>query len=166
MSARDARFEEAAGSDRPLKLKAETAEDLAVISSLVQDAVAKLGDVSWAKGRRRLVVLLNRFRWEDRGAAAAAGRPPERVRSLLLVEDVSAVRARGINPSDPEMVVALLALAFETSDDPEDPAGRLLLRFAGDGDLAAEVGALDLTLEDVSRPWIAPSGKAPDHDGG
>ena len=81
----DARFEEVGHSDRPLRLRAESAEDLAVISSLVQDALARTGDISWAKSRRRLVLLLNRFRWEDRAAAEAEGRPPERV--LQLLED-------------------------------------------------------------------------------
>ena len=36
----DARFEDAA--ERPLRLKAETPEDLAVLSALLQDAVGKV----------------------------------------------------------------------------------------------------------------------------
>jgi len=71
------------------------------------------------------------------------------------------VRARGLAPDDRETVYALLAIDFEPG---EDGTGRLVLTVAGDGEIAAEVECLDVTLEDVSRPWIAPSGKAPGHE--
>ena len=80
---KDARFEAAPLSDKPLRLKAETTEDLAVISSLVQDAVGKPGDVVWMARKRRLIVMLNRFRWEDSADALQSRRPFERVRSAL-----------------------------------------------------------------------------------
>ena len=32
-----------------------------------------------------------------------------------------------------------------------------------DGEIAIEVEALEMRLEDVTRPYVAPSGKAPDH---
>jgi hypothetical protein len=46
----------------------------------------------------------------------------------------------------------------------EDGTGVLTLVLAGDGAVALEVEALDVTLQDVTRPYLAPSGKAPDHD--
>ncbi|PJN96013.1 DUF2948 domain-containing protein, partial [Amaricoccus sp. HAR-UPW-R2A-40] len=46
----DARFED--GAERPLRLRAETAEDLGVISALVQDAVAEVKDAAWTPKRR------------------------------------------------------------------------------------------------------------------
>ena len=58
-----------------LKLRAEDAEDLAVISSALQDAVGKIGDIAFDAGARRLTLGLNRFRWEDRAAAEAAAKP-------------------------------------------------------------------------------------------
>jgi hypothetical protein len=39
----------------------------------------------------------------------------------------------------------------------------LTLTLAGDGAIALEVEALELRLEDVSRPYLAPSRRAPDH---
>ena len=161
---RDARFEEVPTADRPLRLRAESAEDLAVISALVQDAVARTGDIAWARERRRLVLLLNRFRWEDHGRAERAGRPPERVRSLLVIEGVEQVRARGIAPGDPDTVIALLSIGFEAGPEADDPSGTLTLALAGDGDLAVRVEAIEVRLEDVSRPWVAPSGKVPVHE--
>lgn len=159
---KDARFEDVAPTDRPLRLRAEGAEDLAVISSLVQDAVGQVGEIRWAKGHRRLVLLLNRFRWEDKPAAERARRPYERVQAALSVEGVLRVQAAGIGPGERETVYSVLALGFEPAAD--GCGGRLTVTLAGEGTLAAEVEALDVSLADVTRPWAAQAKTAPDHD--
>ena len=87
----DARFED--GAERPLRLRAETAEDLAVISALVQDAVGQTSDIAWMPRHRRFTLLLNRFRWEDSARARRQNRPFERVRCLLTIESATRVRA-------------------------------------------------------------------------
>jgi hypothetical protein len=155
----DARFED--GAERPLRLRAETAEDLAVVSALVQDAVAQTSEISWAPRRRRFALLLNRFRWEDAPVASLQGRPFERVQAVLSVESVLRARGGGIDPRDRDLVVEILALAF---DPGEDGAGTLRLILAGDGEIALEVECLDLSLTDVTRPYEAVSGRQPRHD--
>jgi hypothetical protein len=154
----DARFEDA--TERPLRLKAETAEDVAVISALLQDAVGKVGDVVWMKGRRRLAVFLNRFRWEDRDAAARAGRPFERVRSALLIDGVMGVKAMGVSPHQKDQTVSLLSIGFEPG---EQCSGVVRMILAGDGEIAIDVECLDISVADVTRPYVAPSRKAPEH---
>jgi len=156
----DARFEDAPLSDQPLRLKAESAEDLAVISSLVQDAVGKPGDVVWMARKRRLIVMVNRFRWEDSADALQTRRPFERVRSALTVDSVLKVRARGVDPADTDQVYDLLALLFEPS---EGCAGVLTLTLAGNAEISVEVECLELTLADLTQPWAAKSGTAPEH---
>ncbi len=155
----DARFED--GEETPLRLRAEGAEDLPVISALVQDAVFQSQDMAWQARQRRFALLLNRFRWEDRPAAEAAGRGYERVRSILVVDDVRAVRSFGFDRGAKDLVLSLLSLDWAAG---EDGTGVLTLVLAGDGAVALEVEALDVTLQDVTRPYLAPSGKAPDHD--
>lgn len=157
----DARFEDAA--DRPLRLAAESVEDLAVISALIQDSVGLARDFVWMRRKRRFALFLNRFRWEDRIRAERAGRPYERVRSVALIENVLAVRASGLDPRDPDLALSLLQISFAPSADPEDPSGLLRLVLSGDGELEIEVEALEIRLEDVTRPYVAPSGKAPAH---
>lgn len=154
----DARFED--GGEAPLWLGAADAEDLKVIAALAQDAVFPITDMTWVRPRREFALLLNRFRWEDREAAERSGRPVERVRSMLLVRDVLGVRTQGIDRHEGDNVLSLLDIAFEPGPD---GTGRLLLTLAGDGALALEVESLDLTLRDVTRPYIAPSGQTPDH---
>jgi hypothetical protein len=154
----DARFEDAA--DAPLHLVARDAGDLAVLSALVQDAVFPVGEMRWQKGRRRFALLINRFRWEDRDAAERAGRRFERVQSLLVVDEVLSVRTQGLDRRERDLVLSLLSITFEPG---EDGTGRVLLTLAGDGALALQVEALEVTLKDVTRPYLAPSGHAPKH---
>ncbi len=154
----DARFED--GDDAPLRLIAQEAADLPVISALVQDAVLQTGDLTWQKSRRRFACLINRFRWEDRAAAEAAGRPYERVRALLVVDGALSVRSSGFDRNDRDLVLSVLSVDWRAGDD---GAGEVTLVLAGDGAIAIGVEALDITLQDVTRPYAAPSGKAPDH---
>ncbi len=154
----DARFED--GAERPLRLKAEDAEDLSVLAALLQDAVLPASEMKWERGRRRFSLLINRFRWEDKASAEGRGRGVERVRSLLVVDDVLKVGQQGLDVRDADTVLSILTLAFEPGDD---GMGRLVMTFAGDGALGLEVEAINLTLQDVTRPYLAPSGKSPDH---
>ena len=154
----DATFED--GEDAPLKLLAQDAADVPVISALVQDAVLQTPDMTWQRGKRRFACLINRFRWEDRVAAEAAGRPYERARALLVIDGVTAVRSFGFDRTDKDLVLLILSLDWKAG---EDGAGKLSLVLAGDGAVEIEVEALDIALQDVTRPYIAPSGKAPDH---
>ena len=155
---RDARFEE--GGERPLRLKALDEGDLSIISSLVQDSVLPRSEVVWQKNARRFGLLLNRFRWEDAAAAGRSGRPVERVRSVLAIEDVRRVQTLGLEDVTGDTILCLLSLEWEGD---EDGGGALTLNLAGDGAIRVEVEALEVLLRDVTRPYIAPSGRTPEH---
>ncbi len=150
----DARFED--GAEAPLRLKALDADDLAVLSSLTQDAVFPAAELRWDRKARRFAMLLNRFRWEI-GAKAAQ---KERVQAVLAFEDVMRVQSQGVDKADPEMVYSLLSITYQPADD---GAGRFELTLAGDGAIALDVEALEVVLRDVTRPYVAPSGKTPSH---
>jgi len=154
----DARFED--GAERAIRLRAETPEDLVVISALLQDAVGETDRISWAAKHRRFTLLLNRFRWEDAAGAARQERPYERVQALLSVESVLRARSNGVDPADPDTVLALLSLEFRPG---EDGAGTLALVLSGDGEIALDVECLDVTLADVSRPYMSSAKTLPGH---
>ena len=151
----DASFED--GREAPLNLGALDSEDLQVISSLVQDAVLPVSEMLWRPKDRRVALLVNRFRWEDEGRDRHGS---ERVQSLLVIDHVLRVASQGVSPREKEMILALLSISFEPV---EDSAGQLQLTLAGDGAIRLDVEALEVTLKDVTRPYRAPSGKAPDH---
>ena len=120
----DARFED--GVEAPLRLKAQDSDDLAVLSSLVQDAIFPGNQASWQQSQHRFAILLNRFRWEDN---ARQRHGPERVQTMLIIEDVLAVQSTGVTRDD-EVILSLLSIEFEPGND---GTGALTLTLAGDG---------------------------------
>lgn len=155
----DAGFEDGAG--QPLRLRAESTQDLAVISALAQDAVGRGDRIAWTPRTSRFTLLLNRFRWEDAEAAERQRRPRERVQCLLAVDAVLHARSLGFDPADRTRVLSLLSLAHEAGTG-EDP-GRLRILLAGGAEIALEVELLDVTLQDVTRPYEAVSQRTPRH---
>lgn len=64
-----------------LKLIALDAEDLAVVSAHLQDAVLKVADMAYLPREKRFAMLVNRFDWASviKGAkrrSRSGGRPP------------------------------------------------------------------------------------------
>lgn len=132
----------------PLRLLAEDAVDLQIISAALQDAIMRPVDIRWEKDARRLTIVLSRFCWECGGT---------RVMAAMQFGDVEAVKSRRL-PRLPEAALELLALDFEPT---EAPGGRVILMFAGGGDLRIDVECLDAVLTDLSDRW--PARMAPTH---
>jgi len=153
----DARFED--GRETPLNLGAFDEEDLKILSTLVQDAVFPAVEMQWRAKERRFALLLNRFRWEDQGQTRHGA---ERVQSVLSFATVTAVSSSGIDRSEKETVLSLLAIEWHPGA--EAPEGDIHLVLAGDGVIRLRVEAIEATLKDVTRPYKAPSRRAPDHD--
>ena len=153
----DARFED--GRDAPLNLGALDVDDLKVLSAIVQDAVFPITEMQWRPKDRRFALLVNRFRWEDAGGITGRHKP-ERVQSLLSIENVQHVASQGVDRADKDTILSLLSITFEPT---EDGAGHLVLTLAGDGAIRLTVEAIELLLKDVTRPYQAVAGKVPGH---
>ena len=132
----------------PLRLLAEDADDLHIISAALQDAILRPVDIVWEPQARRVTLALSRFCWECGGT---------RVMAAMQFGDVIAVKSRRL-PRLPESARELLAMDFEPG---EAPGGRVTLMFAGGGDLRIEVECLDAVLTDLSERW--PAKVAPTH---
>jgi hypothetical protein len=139
-----------------LKLMAEDAADLDIIAAAAQDALLRVGDVSYDKKARRFSAMINRFRWEQAGEKG----PFERVRSALSFESVLAVKSRKLRMDSPDAVASLLSVNF--TPDIEPPGGNVRLLFAGGGEIALEVECLDALLMDMGATWRTP--RRPDHE--
>ena len=151
----------AAGPPEPdrhlrLRLLAQDAADLQILSAALQDAVAQVADVRFEPAARRLVVLFNRFRWE--GDASPGADPPgaggERVRAALQLSGVLSVRSKRLRREAKAAVINLLALDFLPG---EAPGGEIVATLSGGGEIRCEVECLDALLADVSDPWPTPS---------
>jgi len=132
----------------PLRLLAEDADDLHIISAALQDAIMRPVDIVWEPAARRVTLKLSRFCWECGGT---------RVMAAMQFGDVTAVKSRRL-PRLPESALELLAMEFVPD---EAPGGRVILMFAGGGDLRIDVECLDAVLTDLSERW--PARLAPAH---
>ena len=150
----DALFED--GLDKPLRLIAFEVDDLQVISAMVQDAILPAFEMSWRPQQRRFALLLNRFRWEATQPDFA-----ERVQAVLSFEDVNSIQTQGFDRTDSDLILSLLNVTFEADTD---GMGYCIVTLAGDGSIRLKVEVLEASLRDVTRPYIAPSGRMPNHD--
>ena len=137
-----------------LKLIALDKDDIEVISTHLQDAILKVGDVVWCPHEKRLVVALNRFDWEN------AGSDPQyqRRRTALRFDRVLGVKCHGINPANPDRVLNLLAVEFQ---DIDPPGGIIDLIFSGGSALRLDIECLEAELADLGPVWSTPV--CPDH---
>lgn len=132
----------------PLRLLAADADDLQIMSAALQDSILRPVDIVWEKSARRVTLALSRFCWECGGT---------RVMAAMQFGDVDAVKSRRL-PRGPETALELLAIDFEPV---EAPGGRVILMFAGGGDLRIDVECLDAVVTDLSERW--PARVAPTH---
>ena len=143
-----------------LRLLALDAEDLAVVSAHVQDAVLRVGDVLWLPSERRFVMSMNRFAWETRPERRFFSRRYERRRAVLHFDRVLSVASSGVEIARPDAVLALLAVTFEPGDA---PSGDVLLAFAGGAAIRLSVECIEATLADLGPAWA--TAHAPRHGG-
>lgn len=155
--AQDASFSD--GADSALYLGAVTSEDLEVISSILQDSIFCVKDLAWSKKKRQVAVLVNRFRWENNSAYSMKKTTPERVWSLLIVDNVLNLSSQGIDRSDINAPLNLLKLDLNQSKN----SIFLTLLLSDFGAIRCEVEAIELSMKDVTRPQKAKSGKIPKH---
>jgi hypothetical protein len=133
---------------KPLRLMAGDAEDLGIVSAVLQDAVAKLGDFAFLPAERRYAFVANRFLWEC--AADRKNGPFARVRAGVHFDDVKSAQFQNLRTDAKDAVVELLAIKFEPG---EDGAGVIVLDFAGGGAVRLEVESVNAYLSDISEPW-------------
>jgi len=130
-----------------LKLRAADAEDLAVISAILQDSLVTIGDMAYLPEENRFVLVANRFKWEPQ--AGAAPKKGERVLTGLCIDGVKAVSRRGFSPRDSDRILELLALHAEG----EGEVASLILNFAGGSSVRLEVQQIMCHLDDLGEPW-------------
>lgn len=141
-----------------LKLVALDSEDLQVLSAHLQDAVMRVGDMAYVPAEKRFAVMVNRFDWEGAAQKGGRGKAFERRRSALRFDRVLATQALGIKQGAKDAVVELLAIQFDTTEDPE---GYITLIFAGGGAIRLHVECIEAEMKDMGPIWR--TGSKPQH---
>jgi len=131
-----------------LKLLALDAEDLAVVSTHLQDAVFKTEGLSYDARRHVFSVVVNRFVWET---ADGRGKRFERRRAVVAFKRVQAVRSIGIDRRKGDAVFSLLALRFTPKG--EGPEGTVELLMSGEASVAVDVECVEVQLADTGGAW-------------
>ncbi|MBD2749605.1 DUF2948 family protein [Microvirga sp. BT688] len=134
-----------------LRLVAFDPEDLSVISAHLQDSLLQVGDIAYLPKERRFAIQVRRYDWE-----AAT---PQRRLTCMHFENVTGVRVRGIDRSNPDAVLNLLAIAFEEKDA---PSGTATLIFADGGAIQVDLECIEMQMKDTGPVWAAES--RPSHE--
>ena len=132
-----------------LKLLALDEEDLQIVSSHLQDAVVRVGDMAYVPSQKRFAAVLNRFDWES--ASGTRTKDFKRRRTVLRFDRVLGAKHKDLRPEKPDRVLSLLAIQFETVDA---PSGTVTLLFSGDVTIRLEVECLEAELRDLGPSWV------------
>lgn len=147
---------------QPLKLRADDAEDLAIVSAQLQDAIVPIGDMAYLKPQKRFVMVANRFMWEagavadegsDADAADDVGPVYKRCNCGVRFEGVTRVSFSGLDLKDRGQMLELLAIRWQD--------GVTELDFSGAARLRLEMKQPVCLIEDIGEPW--PTTRVPTH---
>ena len=150
-----------------LKLRAEDAEDLAIVAACLQDALVRLDRIAFHRRDHCFSLVLDRFRWEavpgPPGRRPPGRIPVEQVTAGLRFGGVRAVRVRGLDQTDRTGLLELLTVVCGSQARPAS-TGRITsvtLVFAGGGEIRLELEGLMCHLEDLGVPRRSPH--CPEH---
>ena len=148
-----------------LKIRCEDAEDIVVLSSLLQDALVPVAEIAWLPAERRFVFVASRFVWEEcLDVTLPSGQARiecySRCNFGVTFEAVTAVRSRGIDLAARERILELLALKPEVAGP---AAAAVELVFAGGAGIRLEAERLLAHGQDMGEPW--PTRWRPRHPG-
>jgi hypothetical protein len=140
---------EPAPSSKGLRLRAADAEDLAVISACLQDALVSVRDLAYDPAARTFVLVANRFRWENRDTDAREDAPFERILCGVAFDDIDGVAYRGFHRSGEDRILSLLAIRAT----PATAGATIALDFAGDAAIRLTAAAIRCRARDFGEAW-------------
>jgi hypothetical protein len=126
-----------------LKLIALDTDDLAVISTHVQDACVQTSDIIWRQAEKRLVIGMYRLDWEQ---TLAGETEPRRLIAALRFDRVLACKSRNIDLAQRDIPLDLIGIEFHPT---EAPGGSALLLFAHGAALRLDIECLECELTDL-----------------
>jgi len=134
-----------------LKLQARDAEDVAVVSAILQDAIVAVRDMAYDAAAKQFMVAASRFCWESVDLPQPVY---ERVTCVVTITGVTAVQMQQIDQTAKGALHELLAVMLEE--------GALRLVFAGGAQLRLAVQDWQMQLQDFGARW--PTEKCPQHE--
>ena len=148
----------------PIKLIAQSEDDLAIISTLMQDSTVKIGDIAWIPAEQRFAFVGNRYQWEKKRWFR---RPKgSRVRVAFHLNGISSAQMQGVDLSDSDSILDLLNIeAIHTQEEEGEKLENgviVHLHFSGGATIRLHADAIDAVATDLGESWEAIA--RPSHD--
>ena len=125
-----------------LRLRAEDAGDLAVISACLEDSVFAVGEMAFEPADSRFAAIV------VRRCRVAAGGPAGQAKAAIHFDDVSSVKLRGIDRAEPARLLKLAGIFTESGR----AATVVRLLFQDGGEVWIEAGHLACHFQDLEDP--------------
>ncbi len=141
----------AESSHRSLSLRAGDEEDFSVISALLQDAEAKLKDMTFLRDEDQFIVLVSRFVRENNIENVSQAGTINRVRTGLCFDGVKSVRTRDIIREKRNILLRFLSVSYVQ--------GEVALIFSGGGAIKLKGDNMVCWFRDLdAKPDVGESG--------
>ena len=143
-----------------LKLRAVAAEDVEIMSALLQDGLVATNDLHYQKDAASFVMVINRFCWEESDHNELQTQP-KRCLCGLKVAHVRRVSQRGLS-AGVNQFYNLLSITYEETTEKEKVVNRLTFTFSDGYGIRLTVDELALIVQDIAAPH--PGLARPKHD--
>jgi Protein of unknown function (DUF2948) len=141
-----------------LKLRAEDADDLAVISACLQDALVAVRDLAFVPQDGTFLMVANRFRWEGAARPQRAEVGYQRILCGIMFGAVAGASYVGFRRSEDDRILSLLTI--RPWHDGKEVA--IQLEFSGGAAIRLDVARIVCHVQDLGEPW--PTQWQPRHD--
>lgn len=131
-----------------LRLKATDAEDLGVLSAVLQDARISLREMAYMKDEGRFLAAFTRYRRERQSDPKICEGLTE-IMSVLAFQDISDVKYKGLDPARPDASLSLLTIATEPG---KSCAVDIKLVFEGEAQISLRSSKIAAVLDDFGEP--------------
>ena len=141
---------------RYLSLQATSADDLKVLSALLQDSIVPIADILYTPSQKQVIMVFQRFRWELTKNAETIGKPIVYQRCLcgLVIDKVEYMQTQQIDINDRSQFLNFLSF-YESSQS-------LDLQFSDSKTIRLSVNSLKLAVKDLGESW--PTTQCPKHE--
>ena len=127
------------------RLVALDEDDLAVVSTHVQDAAVRVGEFHWRPAEKRFVLGMQRIDWDQ----VIGGKPQSHcLVSALRFDRVLSCKARDIDMAGTDRELSLVGVEFLPGTA---PGGTVTLLFAPGGAVRLDVECLECELADLGQ---------------
>ena len=133
-----------------LKLKAVAAEDVEVLSALLQDGLVVASDLHYQKEEASFSMVINRYCWEETNNSRAEAQP-YRCLCGVKISNVKQVSQRGFS-GGANQFYNLLSIVYEESRKNEEAENMLTFTFSDGYGIRLTLDKLALIVQDIAEP--------------